>query len=96
MNSRAWFVTGTRLIGVWVLYQFVSYVAVFADFQLGYRMDSQYAYPTGYLVQAGIYLLFALYLLLGTEQLASFCYDSKETSRVSNIEQQKTDELNAT
>jgi ABC-type Na+ efflux pump permease subunit len=88
MNGREWFIVGTRLFGIWMLCQAVSYIGGFIDLQLGYRNDTGYAYPTGYLVQAGVYLLLSMFLLFGARNLANYCYDRDQTTEHKNPENQ--------
>ncbi len=78
MSGRDWFLVGTRLIGVWVLYSAFSYVAsalsIHFAMRLGHRPDAPEGYPNVYLLDAAVLLCFAIYLLLGASHLANLCY----------------------
>lgn len=74
MSSRDWFMLVVRILGVWVLYMSVTYIASYVDYCLGFRHDSPSDSGKGFLVHGCINMCLALYLLLGTKHLAKLTY----------------------
>jgi len=79
MRDRDWFIVGSRLIGVWVAYTSLSYIATYLSIKLGYTTAGDgIAHPGGWLIHAFLYGMFSLYLLLGTRHLAWLCFEQDE------------------
>jgi len=80
MRDRDWFIVGSRLIGVWVAYTALSYIATYLDIKLSYTTErGGMTHPEGWLIHAFLYGMFSLYLLLGTRHLAWLCYEQDES-----------------
>lgn len=95
MSGRDWFVVGVRLIGVWVLYTALGYFAAYADIRMAQATGHQPVVPNGgyeggYLLQGAFFGAFSVYLILGTEHLASLCYGPVRSHKKAVMEELDT------
>lgn len=78
IQPRDWFILATRVIGVWALYNAVTYLAIFAEVFIGYRVETDRDNSRTMLVQAVFHFIFALYLLFGTRHLTRHIYGEEK------------------
>ena len=83
MKGKDWFIVGTRLFGMGILYvgfqqgmTFLTRGMLFANLEHSFQFDS--TPPWMYLVNGGLTSAFALVLLLKADSLADWCYGKEE------------------
>ena len=80
MTSRDWFMVGARLLGLWILYQSVSYLSTYIDFELiSGRGDDRHR-TVNYLFYSMVDALLGFYLLFGTNHLARLVHNEPKPS----------------
>lgn len=77
MNPRELFMLGSRLLGVWILYQGLGALTTYVLYMIGYRSDTTDV-SKGYLIYACVDISLSYYLLLGTHHLAKLVYGEKD------------------
>jgi hypothetical protein len=83
MKGKDWFIVGTRLLGMGILYfgfqqgmTFLTRGMLFANLEHSFLFDT--TPPWMYLLNGALTSGFALVLLLKTESLADWCYGKEE------------------
>lgn len=63
MTPRDWFVVGTRLLGIWMLLEFVGEAVFFAEGQWG-LVTLRTSLPSAYVLHGGVDLILGLAMVL--------------------------------
>ena len=76
MGVRDWFVVGTRLFGLWVLWTGFSFLSIAVEHKLDIEQPREHNHGFGTcVIQVIWHLVFAWFLLAKAEGFAAFLFD---------------------